>query len=165
MFEVIKGLDGRRIEIPKTTPTFLPWAGTEQLDNYGGKAILDFEGQPSFAELLVLRLFEGSGWSGIWVDSFARCNRRFYWGENTSVVLPDSAETLLKRIRGRDSKARCWDIFCWGQDQYLFAELKRKSHDHIRDSQRRWLAAALEEGLDSRNFLIIEWEIKPIEAV
>jgi hypothetical protein len=54
MLEIMEGSDGRRVEIPKTTPRFLPWAGTEQLDNYGGKAILDFEGQPYFADLKVL---------------------------------------------------------------------------------------------------------------
>lgn len=103
-FEVIKLLNGRRVEIAKATPSFQQWVGTEMLDNYGGKAVLAFVGQPSFAELLVLRFFEKSGWNGVWVDSFARRNRR-YWGEDNPVVLPATAETMLNAIQYRDTKA------------------------------------------------------------
>jgi hypothetical protein len=163
-FEVIELSNGRRVKIAKATPRFQRWVGTAVINNYGSKAVLDFAGQPSFAELLVLRLFENSGWSGVWVDSFARRNR-LYWGEDTSVALPGTAERMLNVIRDRDMKARCWDVFCWRDDEIFFAELKRKSHDRIRDSQRRWLAAALEEGLDLKSFLIVEWDLETREAV
>jgi len=48
-FEVIELSNGRCVEIAKATPRFQRWVGTAAINNYGGKAVLDFAGQPSFA--------------------------------------------------------------------------------------------------------------------
>jgi hypothetical protein len=42
-------------------------------------------------------------------------------------------------------------------DTYLFAEAKHSKKDDIRDTQLRWVSAALECGLSEQNFLLVEW--------
>lgn len=164
-FEIIELPDGKRVEIPKAMPQFQLWVGNQPGDTYGGKAVLNLEGQAFFAELLVLRLLEKAGWSGVWVDSFAS-RYRHDWPGDTSVDLPAHAESVLNAIQARDIQARCWDVFCWHDaHDFFFAELKRKSRDRIRESQRHWLAAGLEEGFDPQNFLVVEWDIESHEAV
>jgi hypothetical protein len=41
----------------------------------------------------------------------------------------------------------------------MFAESKHAGRDKIRDSQRNWFAAAIEEGYPIESFLIVEWSI------
>jgi hypothetical protein len=39
----------------------------------------------------------------------------------------------------------------------LFLEAKRKSHDKIRDTQRRWIEAAISTGITPDKLIIVEW--------
>lgn len=43
----------------------------------------------------------------------------------------------------------------------VFAELKRRRLDRIRTTQLAWLEAALQLGLQSENFLLVEWDFIP----
>jgi hypothetical protein len=47
-------------------------AAQSPFDRYGQKAVLEFRSKPLFAELVILRLFEEVGWSGVWVDSYRK---------------------------------------------------------------------------------------------
>jgi hypothetical protein len=66
--------DGRVVEVPKVAPKFSTWTGPPPGDTFGGKASLDFNGRPAFAELAILWSFMESGWDGVWIDSL--------WGES-----------------------------------------------------------------------------------
>src|SRR5689334_19441167 len=70
---------GKVLRIAKSTPVFRPWIGKRIGENYGGKALLDFCGKPQFAELVILRLFEGEGWQGVWVDTYRKKYITHYW--------------------------------------------------------------------------------------
>jgi hypothetical protein len=51
-------------------------------------------------------------------------------------------------------------VFCWKEDGgYLFAEAKRYKYNKIRASQRKWLEAALQQGLPLTSFLLVEWTL------
>jgi len=152
---------GSAVKVPKTTPVFAKWRGERIKDTYGGKAILDFDGEPVFAELAILRAFRKSGWDGVWVDTFRRKYRVGYWADNSEIDLPPRQEALLKSIyEGVGTSKGCWDVFCWKDDLVLFAEAKRRGRDRIRGSQRQWLQAAIELGLPLTSFLVVEWSIR-----
>jgi hypothetical protein len=158
-YEVIVLPSGKKIEIPKTHPTFNPWLGKLPIDNYGGKPVLEFDGRTAFAELIILNLFLKNGWKGVWVDTFSHKYRTSFWPSD-EVTLPKEQNQLLENIYQKTgSRYGCWDVFCWKNNQYLFAEAKRYRHDRIRDTQRKWLEAAINFGLSSTSFLVVEWAI------
>lgn len=153
--EVFKLPSGSEISIPKALITFQEWRGAEAIDNYGGKAIIDLDGEPLFAELAILRLFEKSGWSGVWVDTY---RRKFRTSPSNYVELPDKMQEHLSAIYERaNSRNGCWDVFCWKGDDVVFVESKRSARDRIRSSQLIWLESALAIGIPVNSFLVIQW--------
>jgi len=163
--EIVELPSGKTVVIPKATPIFKVWTGEKITDTYGGKLVLDFDGKPEFAELGILRLFEGAGWQGFWVDTFHGKYRTCYWPAN-EVEPPDDQASLLNRIHeAAGTRKGCWDVFCWNGDRYIFAESKRHAKDSLQDTQRRWLEAAIECGLPLESFLVVEWSrMKPAKG-
>jgi len=51
----------------------------------------------------------------------------------------------------------CFDVMAWRDGQTIFLEAKRKHHDKIRDTQRRWIEAAISNGLARDNLIVVEW--------
>jgi hypothetical protein len=152
---------GREIDVPKTNPRFRPWRGDRPEDTFGGKALLDHAGRLAFAELAILWTFQEAGWDGVWLDSYRRKFRIGYWDQAPLTAIPAAPTELLARISER-TKAGWdgrWDILCWKNGHVLFAESKRVGRDDIRESQRTWLAAALDLGLEPTNFLVVEWAL------
>jgi hypothetical protein len=148
---------GALVGMPKARPRFREWQGEFAGDTYGHKPLLDVDGEPMFAELAILRLFQKDGWDGVWVDTF-RKKHRTAWGEKGVVKLSEGRLRLLKAINERaGSSSGCFDVYCWKGERVLFAESKRKSKDKIRETQLRWLEAAIRTGLEPGSFLIVEW--------
>ncbi len=146
--------------MPRAEPVFTLWRGEPVGDTYGGKLVLDSNGQPAFAELAILWTLRQDGWSGVWVDTYRHKYRTAYWPKN-EVELPPEQEQLLQGIYSEaGAKKGCLDVFCWRGGEHLFAESKRHGHDRIRDTQRWWLQAALECGLPLTSFLIVEWWVR-----
>ena len=158
--EIIALPSGKTAQIPKTRPIFDSWKGNLGNDNYGSKPVLCYKGKPFFAELIILEFLKEDGWNGVWVDTFRHKYRTSYW-PNNEIVLPSKPEELLQSIYHRAGSTKgCWDVFCWKEDLYLFAESKRHDKDRIRDTQKRWLDAALVDGLPLTSFLLVEWSNK-----
>jgi VRR-NUC domain. len=158
-FEQIKLPNGKAVRIPKTTPVFELWAGDKPGDDYGNKAILNFYGRPEFAELGISQIFKHDGWDGVWVDTYHGKYRTQYWPK-VSVSLPPKHEQLLNHIYGvAKSEYGCWDVFCWKDRNYIFAESKRHNKDKIQDTQKTWLQAALRCGVTLESLLIVEWSL------
>jgi len=146
------------VALPKATPKFSRWVGPPPVDTYGNKAIVAIKGEPLFAELAILRLFQAAGWEGAWIDTY-RNQRRV--GFDECLLLPSAQEALLQRIyQEAGTRAGCFDVVCWNDGRVLFAESKRKGRDRFRETQRRWLAAALKIGLPPEAFLIVEWSLE-----
>jgi len=153
---------GKVVEIAKATPIFKPWTGKRfsRKQTYGGKAVLDFHGQPHFAELGILRIFERDGWQGVWVDTYSGKHRTRYWPKD-EVELPKEKQSLLDSIyEAAGSPYGCFDVFCWKGRSYIFAESKKRGEDKIRDTQKRWFEAAIKCGVPMDSLLFVEWGIE-----
>ena len=134
--------DGRVVEVPKATPSFATWTAPPPGDTYGGKAILDFNGRPAFAELVILWSFIEAAWDGVWMDYFGSRRLRGFWPTPLPGELPAEQSDLLERIVDHaPRKATPWDVFCWSPDGVLFAEATRHGRDSIRPGQTAFLGA------------------------
>ncbi len=149
---------GATVLLPKATPRFRAWKGPAPADRYGGKALLDFEGRPTFAELFILWTLQSAGWQGAWVDTYHRRFRSGYWDDAPDVVLPGRPSAVLEAIYAKArSRSGAFDVVAWRDGHILFAESKWRGKDHIRDTQRRWVEAALTVGVALDQLLIVEW--------
>lgn len=151
---------GDQISIPKYFLEFKSWQGEPILNTYNGKAVIDWNGEPVFAELAVLRLFESNGWEGVWVDSYRRKYRTGLPDITEPIAIPDDKRILLDTLRERTGRyGGCWDLLVWKGDALLFLELKLVKKDAIRESQIVWLDESLKHGLNTKNFAFIEWKV------
>ena len=158
--EVFPLSSGDNILIQKYFLTFTEWKGAPIKNSYGNKVVVNWNDEPLFAELAVLKLFTSNGWSGVWVDSYRRKYRVGLPDVVEPIEIPEIQKELINSIRTRTTKfGGCWDLFLWKDGEVLFVELKRKKKDRIQDSQRKWLEHSLAHGLSSSNFAFIEWEI------
>jgi hypothetical protein len=155
--QTLQALSGP-ITIAKATPTFQRWSGPLISDTYNGKQILDYNGRPAFAELAILWAMQGVGWNGVWNDTYSRAYRQGYWREPPVAALPANVATTLDKVSCRaGSRFGSWDVCCWRGNDLFFAESKCAGKDSIRETQIKWLEAALAVELRTDQFLIVEW--------
>lgn len=135
------------------------WAGPmpEWFQAVPNKRLLQFGGQPMWAEFILLRLLETDGWTGVWVKNWG--GRAFWRNPLEAVELPPPAMSLFNRIETRTAGhgGGCWDIFAWRDDATLFIESKQRGRDAISLTQRTWLECALDESIPLSSFAIVEW--------
>lgn len=149
---------GKSVEVKKYFLKFKKWNGNPIANTYGGKAVIDFNGEPLFAELAVLKLFQENGWDGVWVDSYRKKYRIGLPDVTEAVSIPNDKQKLIDELRIKTGKfGGCWDLFVWKGSELVFVELKRKKEDRIQESQRQWLQVSIESELSTSNFLFIEW--------
>jgi hypothetical protein len=137
---------------------FSPWTGQPLDDDYGGKPVLNLADAPLFAELVVLKHFREAGWDGVWVDAFRR-RLRVGWPDEAPAMPPQPRKVFEAIFDANGGLSGFFDLFLWRGTEYLLVELKRRGHDAIRDSQRRFIDIALRQGLPAEAFLIVEWEV------
>ncbi len=158
--EIFSLSSGEQILIQKYFLHFNEWYGAPIPNTYNNKPVIDWNGEPVFAELAVLRLFQSHGWEGVWVDSYRRKYRIGLPDVAEPVELPQKQRELIESIKAKTGRSGgCWDVFVWKDDQLLFTELKRQKRDAIQDSQRLWLEKSLDSGLALENFAFLEWII------
>lgn len=158
--EIFSLSSGEHILIQKYFVNFIEWKGKPLINSYGNKMVIDYNGEPLFAELVVLNLFKEHGWNGVWVDSYRRKYRVGLPDIIEPIEIPNKQKELLDTIRNKTGKfGGCWDVFLWKDDQILFIELKRQKKDSIQDSQRKWLEHSLNHGLRPEDFVLLEWGI------
>ena len=156
--EIITLPSGKEVHIPKAIVEFKAWDGPPIKDTYGGKALLDYKGTPLFAELVILRMLEEDGWSGVWVDNYRKKFRIGMPGAESPIPLPPAQQKILDTIKEMNgSMSGCWDVFAWHDNKILFAESKLSGKDRIRSTQIKWFQRALEAGYALKNFLLVEW--------
>lgn len=162
----LKLRSGSSIEIPRCSYLFRRWEGKPIQDTYGGKALIEFDGKPVFAELAILGTLRRVGWDGVWVDTFGGTKFLRSWPPDRC-ELPSHAQALYDRINmaNNGKTSGFFDVFAW-QDKksYLFVESKRRSKDAIRATQKAWIEAALHSGVPIDSLLICEWDFPPAGA-
>jgi len=153
---------GRSADVPRCRYLFKPWKGQPIRDTYGGKAVLEFDGKPVFAELAILGTIQRAGWDGVWVDTYRKKFRRSLPPD--CCVLPSHAQELYERIRRANGGkiSGCFDVFAWNAGKHLFIESKRESKDSIQITQKAWIEAALRCDVSLDSLLICEWNLEPM---
>ena len=168
------GLGGLQVLVPKVELHLRPWQGAPIADMFGGKPLIDFAGQPVFAELAVYELLRLSGWQARWIETYGapaaspKCYTAWLptssWSQQVHQPIEDaSVQSRLQAIAVANGHtfAGCWDVVGWHGTKLLFAECKRRRQDRLRSTQPRWLAASLQAGLQPENFLLVEWDFLP----
>jgi len=156
---------GESVPVPTYMPRFVQWKGVPLLDTYNTKPVLDADGVPLFAELVIVRLFESEGWDAVWIDSYRGRFLHDWPAPATSYTVPAPQRALLDRISGgRKFPTGCWDVFAWKGDLVAFAEAKRSHKDKLQDSQRRWIAEALNVNVPLSSFFFVEWDFAQAES-
>ncbi|MEK7547036.1 MAG: hypothetical protein AAB536_02570 [Patescibacteria group bacterium] len=159
-FEEVTSPSGNRVLIPKCNLIFRKWEGTPIENTYNNKTVIDFDGQPLFAELAILKILQKEGWNGVWVDSYRSKYRIDLPEKGTVVELPNIQEEFIQNIKSRTGKrGGCWDVFVWKDGEYKFAESKRSKKDELRSNQLLWLQETLKLGLKLESFLLVEWDL------
>lgn len=155
--------EGELITLPIYHFVFERWQPEHKYDTYGGKQLLKYNGEPLFAELVILRLLEERGYKGVWVDTY----RNKFWQRLPHLSFPVSPDrkwldvyNKIYQLKG-GTKSGCFDVMAYRDNHFVFAELKRQKEDSIRPSQIEWLRAARQAGLENPTFLIAEWSIQP----
>jgi hypothetical protein len=139
------------------------WVGSKPLwaDLVPNKPLMDFGGEPSWAEFILLRLLEADGWSGAWVKNWG--GRDFWAKPGKSIPLPSLANAVFQRLEKCTANGSgCWDIVAQRGDDVLFIEAKKKGKDELNLNQKSWLEAALENGVSLSSFAIIEWSLPKV---
>lgn len=155
---------GKSTKLSVCHPTFSIWNGIVPAFDFGKKPILDFQGKPAFAELVILRLLQEDGWEGAWIETYGGIHylqdMPIDWKlQSGHVTIPAEREALLKRIWKKGKTTACFDVMAWKDDQVLFCEAKRKKRDRLTDAQYKFIEGALECGVRPEQFLVVEWEM------
>lgn len=159
---------GDSIDLPVCHPTFSIWNGAAPTFDFGKKPILDLEGKPAFAELVILRLLQADGWEGAWIETYGGIHylqdMPADWKLKPGhVAIPTEREALLKRIWEKGKTTACFDVMAWKDDRIVFCEAKRKKKDRLTDAQLKFIGGALECGLKPEQLLIVEWDFVDTE--
>ncbi len=161
--EIFTLSSGVQVPIQKYFLHFKPWTGAPIPNTYNGKAVIDWSGEPVFAELAVLRMFQSHGWDGVWVDSYRRKYRIGLPDVAEPIEIPEKQRTLIESIKAKTGRSGgCWDVLLWKGDAVLFVELKRSKKDKIQESQVSWLEKSPESFVLEDNFAILEWDTENI---
>ena len=158
------------IEIPEVVLKFEKWEGAVINNTFGGKPVVDFKGEPMFAELAIMKLFIESGWQARWIETYGASTKKpFHFSnwidgklseQNVDLIEDDAIIGVLNdvSILNSNSYSGCWDVIGWCKDRIIFAESKRTRKDRIRKTQNNWLLAGLNYGLKADNFLVVQWD-------
>jgi hypothetical protein len=163
-------INNEQIAIPVIHLEFKKWKGLPIPNTFGGKGLIEYNGEPMFVELAVQRLAVSSGWDSRWVETYAMKNKTPYyfteWGDGP---LRTQAQNLINNQRVLDmlaliasynnsSYSGCWDVVVWNDNKIIFIESKRVKKDRFRGTQDRWLNAGLRAGLPADDFAIVQWD-------
>jgi hypothetical protein len=135
--ETFRLFSGEEIQIPKATPCFEKWSGETLADTYGNKTLLNFDGEPVFAELAILRIFQNDGWSGVWVDTYRRKYRTEDWNNENGVDLPPDKRAFLDNIYKTQARPKAVGMSFAGERNRLY--LQSQSVSRKTKSERRKL--------------------------
>ena len=157
--------NGTTIAIPTARPVFSLWRGVPINFDYGGKPVLDFQGEACFAEIVVLRMLLRDGWDGVWVETYGGTHYlqtmpNAWKLKNEHVSLAVDKEDLLQKIWNAAKTSTCFDVFAWKDERVLFCEAKHAGKDKLTNAQLRFLEGALACGIKIDSLLIVEWSEK-----
>lgn len=163
-------VNDQEVRIPIVHLKFKKWQGEPIANTFGGKGLIDYQGQPIFAELAIMQTAIAGGWQARWVETYAmKANRPYYFSSWTNSPLPTQVQdpildpiplASLESIYSNNGESfyGCWDVIMWHGKNVIYVEAKRLKKDKVRITQDRWLEAGLNAGFDSSRFMIAWWD-------
>lgn len=150
--------------LPVCHPKFSLWKGPTVNFDFGGKPLIDYDGEPVFAELAILRMLLASGWNGVWVETyggmhFLRKMPQSWKLSPQHIDIPGDKREIVLRIQKAARTSACFDVFVWKENEFLFCEAKNKGKDTLTDGQLKFIKGALSLGIPPESLLIVEWEL------
>jgi hypothetical protein len=125
------------------------------------KPSLDYDGQATWAELVIVRLLQAAGWEARWIKNWVG-GREFCVEIGQLLTMPSEPLAAFRKIDHRAaSKTRggAWDVFAWRDTDLLFLESKQyRSSDKLRPGQLAWLDAGMAEGYDLACFAVVDYD-------
>ena len=141
------------IEVPRAATCWAP-----------NKPGLLFNGRTTWAEFILVALLEAAGWDARWVRNWSG-GRQFCSEVGELRRLSGHGEAVFEAIHASAPDLRghgTWDVIAWKDDQVLFLESKQaRSSDRLRDSQLRFMDAALVLGTRPDAFAVVEYDAGP----
>lgn len=147
------------VKVQKFSWQFRRWTGAEPERTHGPKPYVEWEGQPTFAEIALISVLKQHGFTGaVWRDNWGAYRCFHDAMPPAKCEEPEAVREVCNRIRGynRGRWGGCWDVLAWNQDGVTFIECKHGT-DKITGGQIRWLDSGLKSGLSLDNFAICEW--------
>jgi hypothetical protein len=97
---------GATVHIPKCRTFFKRWRGEPLKETFGGKALIDVDGVPMFAELAIMHRFIGSGWEARWIEVYATGDKEpkilSEWKDDkykNQILAPITNEAVTEQLR------------------------------------------------------------------
>lgn len=154
---------GAKATLPLCHINFQKWTGKLPDFDFGGKPLIDYQGNAIFAEFAILNLLKESGWDGVWVETYGGIHflKDMPGGwklAKNSVSIPTEKEVLLRNILKMAKTTACFDVFAWKNDEIIFCESKHKGKDRLTKAQTRFIEGALSYGISKKALIIVEWE-------
>lgn len=155
---------GKAADLPTCHPKFSLWKGPVVDFDYGGKPLIDYNDEPIFAELAILRVLLEDGWNGAWVETyggihFLREMPNSWKLLSHSIDIPQEKREIISQIQKTAKTSACFDVFAWKGSRILFCEAKNKGKDKLTIGQLKFIEGALSCGISSESLLIAEWEM------
>ncbi|MFZ1072895.1 MAG: VRR-NUC domain-containing protein [Verrucomicrobiia bacterium] len=157
---------GKKIGIETWTIHFPKWSGAGLSKSvpgtYRNKSLVNFNGEPLFGELAVLRWLQNDGWDGVWVDTFHSSSKeKLFWkglpDRTDPSALPLKAKMLYEKIMSNHPKdGGFFDVFAWRGRKFLFVEYKSKG-DRLNNNQRLWMGSAIRSGVSPTSLVLVEY--------
>ena len=107
---------GKVADLPICHPVFSLWSGQSVDFDYGGKPLINYEGEAIFAELAILRILLADGWDGVWVETYGGTNflrdMPHDWKlKPQNIAIPKDKQNLLQDIWKTGKTKACFDVF------------------------------------------------------
>lgn len=97
--------------LKKISIKLTPWRGGQIKNDYNGKAVLDYNGQPLFGELAVLKQYNRDGYDGVWIDNYGKKYRQNLPEIDNGVDLPESINKRMNDIYENKIKDKIDEVF------------------------------------------------------
>lgn len=121
------------------------------------KTPFDLHGSPCYPELLVVRLFEESGWGAAWLKSW---NGQAYWRDiREPIELPQAVASVVRQVCANAGQAGEWDILAWRNRQLRLLISRRPGGQPVGAYHAAWLNVALRMGLPISWFAVVEHHV------
>lgn len=156
--------NGLGVKLPITRPKFRAWKG-ECVFDYGGKPLLDYNGEACFAELLIARLLIDNGLNAVWVETYGgihylRSMPKDWKLKTEHISIPQDKEDFLKKIWRQSKTTACFDVLAWDDENIILLEAKHLKKDNLTNPQIKFIKGAIDCGVDCNNLLIVEWDFE-----